>query len=219
MAFNIKDIKQHSLKSGTYLFDTNIWIYILFKIPSPGSYTEGYLTFFGDFRKSSEKPKIAITSQIVSEILNRYFRDIGFPKFCLQKGIDDCKENYKKHYKTSPEYIVDYGKICSDIDAYSEILIPVNDGLGTDFTLSDILCPPETQKLDYADRYYYLIAKKKGYMIVTDDADFFVEDVPILTLNAKLIKKAKDSIIPFKKEGINSLADIRATLPDKSKKS
>lgn len=41
----------------------------------------------------------------------------------------------------------------------------------------------------------HLQAKTNGYPIVTDDGDFFVEDVEILTYNSVLIDRVKSTII------------------------
>lgn len=63
-----------------------------------------------------------------------------------------------------------------------------SDEAGSSVKLKDLLKSPP-KGLDFNDYIVYQIAKKNGFTIVTDDSDFYVEDVEILTLNQTLLNK------------------------------
>lgn len=196
MSFIIKSLKNHTLKEGVYLFDANIWITLLFRRINAGSHLHGYITFFQKFRENKLNSKIGVTNLIIGEVINRYLRDIKFNIFCSENRIENKKENYKKIYQKSHQYIIDFASICSEFEVYSDILMPINDGFGTDLNLDDIFNSPPIH-FDYTDYQIYKLALKHKFIIVTDDSDFYVQDVEILTLNYKLINKYKDNVKPM----------------------
>lgn len=88
----------------------------------------------------------------------------------------------------------DYISLCEDIKTYEDFYTLFPDGLGTDIKQKDILTSPP-QSLDFNDNYYYKLALKNNFTIVTDDKDFFVQDIEILTYNNQLIEKANAAIV------------------------
>lgn len=78
--------------------------------------------------------------------------------------------------------------LCDNIKSYHESITLINDGLGSDFKFEHILNDPPTG-LDFNDFLYYNICKKNNYILVTDDKDFWVEDVKILTQSDSLYNK------------------------------
>jgi predicted nucleic acid-binding protein len=192
MAYNIKHIDSAGLQKRQYLFDANLWLKILkpkFNLPPKDI---KYLDFFEKFKNHPQHPKIALTALILSEVINRYLRDVTFKKFCKKNpGVDST--HYKEVYRPSQQFQSDYISLCEDIKAYEDYYNLIPDGLSTDVKQKDILTSPPVN-LDFNDLYYYRLALKHGFTIVTDDKDFFVEDVEILTYNNQLIEKAKAAI-------------------------
>jgi len=157
-----------------------------------------YLEFFEKFKNNINRPKIAVTTLVLSEVINRYLRDVTYHRFCKKKGNNNpAPSYYKQVYRSSHEFQSDYISLCEDIKAYQNYYDLMPDGLGSDIKQKDILTSPSAN-LDFNDNYYYKMALKYAFTIVTDDKDFFVPEVEILTCNTQLIERGK-SVIEIKK--------------------
>lgn len=193
MRFNIKDISSCSpIPSKKYLFDANVWMIILGKNKYNWNQKK-YVTFFEKFKNSILKPppRIILLSLILSEIINSCL-GIARIKYADREGIpkEKRKQFFKdKHsgYRTTDDYEKQYRLICDDMKSYNTFYEIVNDEFNHLNLQSFLKNPPI--KLDFNDYYYYRLAKKKGYIIVTNDEDFFVEDVEIITANQNLLRK------------------------------
>ena len=151
---------------------------------------EKYLNFFEKFRNSPYHPKIAMLSLVLSEVINRYIREVSYNMFLKKRGISKpTADTFKNVYRSSLEYQKDYNSLCEDIKSYQNYFVLQSDGLQEEVKQRDILREPPL-KLDFNDLYYYQLAKSRQYTIVTDDGDFLVEDVEIITANGNLIKNA-----------------------------
>jgi len=196
MAYNIKLLNNHTIGKKNYFFDANIWLMILKPSIDLSDYQLKYLDFVQKFMKSANSPRIVVPALVLSEVINRYLREVGMNKFAAKNKIKDLpKGYYKEVYRSSSQFKIDYKVLCDDIKVYDTHYDLISDKFGIDFTSEDILSDLP-QGLDFNDYYYYLLAKKEGYSIVTDDVDFFVEGVEVLTYNSKLYKKGTDSIKP-----------------------
>jgi len=195
MNYNIRHLDNVGLQKRKYFFDANLWLKILkppFKIPPRD---QKYLNFFEKFKDNINHPKIVVTALVLSEVINRYLRDVTFPKFYKKQNVENPdKSYYKTIYRPSPQFLLDYISLCEDIKTYQDFYELVDDGFGTDIKQKDILNYPP-QSLDFNDNYYYQIAKKRNYIIITDDKDFFVPEVEILSYNNQLIEMAKAAVI------------------------
>ena len=137
-----------------------------------------------------------LTELVLSEVINRYLRDVGMNKFIKKNKFTDVDSRfYKEKYRPSDQFKIDYELLCDDIKNFSNHYEFIPDKLGEEFKSKHILSSPP-KGLDFNDHYYYLLAKKENYSIVTDDGDFFVKDVEVLTFNSTLYQKMKDSIKP-----------------------
>lgn len=194
MAYNIVHIDRVTKLGSAYFFDANLWLKILKPPINLSARDKKYLDFVERFKNDPGQPKIIITAFLLSEVINRYLHDVSYKRFCdKQKQTNPPKSYYKQVYRVSNDYKSDYVNICDDIDAFSSIFTLVSDDLGGKIDLTHILQNPILY-LDFNDQYYYLLAKSHGYPIVTDDGDFFVEDVEILTFNSVLIDRAKSAV-------------------------
>jgi predicted nucleic acid-binding protein len=199
MAYNIRSIDMAGLAKKKYFFDANLWLKILKPQLVLSPKDKKYIDFFEKFKTSQNHPRIAVTTLVLAEVINRYLRDVTYPLFCKKQGqINPDKSYYKEVYRSSAQFTSDYISLCEDIKAYQNFYDLVADGLGTEIKQKDILTSPP-QSLDFNDNYYYKMALKHGFTIITDDKDFFVENVEILTFNNQLIEKAK-AIIVIKKD-------------------
>lgn len=198
MRYYIKHLDRVVLEKKYYFFDANLWLKILKPSFNLSPKDKKYLDFFEKFKNHPEHPKIVVTSLVLSEVINRYLRDVSFKKFLKKKNIiNPVVSYYKDTYRTSLDFQSDYISLCEDIKAYQNFYELIADGLATDVRQKDILTSPPIN-LDFNDLYYYKHALKKGFIIVTDDKDFFVENVEVLTYNEKLIDKSM-TLIEIKK--------------------
>ena len=198
MTYDIRLLINHSISEKLYFFDANLWIKILRPQTPPSKRDQKYLDFFQKFKNHPHHPKIAITSLVLSEVINRLLREVGYQKYITEQKIDKStiqKDYYKRVYRQTKHFAALYESICDDIWGYENFYVLLDDELGDLITSDQILSPPP-KGLDFNDRYYFLLAKHKKIPIVTDDADFFVEGVTILTLNDNLYQRGKDSIVP-----------------------
>ena len=196
MAYYIKHIDHAGLQKKKYFFDANLWLKILKPPFNLSNRDQKYLDFFEKFKNHPQHPKIAVTALVLSEVINRYLRDVSFKKFCKKSGVADPPppSYYKEVYRSSQQFQADYVSLCEDIKAYQNYYELIPDGLASDIKQKDILTSPPVN-LDFNDLYYYKLALKHGFVIVTDDKDFFVEDVEVLTYNHQLVEKAKATVV------------------------
>jgi len=195
MNYNIRQIDNVGLQKKKYFFDANLWL----KILKPSFHLKGrdlkYIQFFEKFKNHPDHPKIVVTALVLSEVINRYLREVTFKKFCKNNNNPNPDPSYYKEiYRPTLQFQSDYISLCEDIKAYQNYYELIPDGLATDVKQKDILTSPPIN-LDFNDLYYYKLALKHGFTIVTDDKDFFVPDVEILTYNNQLIEKAKAAVV------------------------
>jgi predicted nucleic acid-binding protein len=195
MAYNIRHIDNVGLQKKMYFFDANLWLKILKPPFSISKKDQKYLDFFEKFKNHPQHPKIVVTALVLSEVINRYLREVSFRKFCKKNGVGDPPppSYYKEIYRSSQQFQADYVSIGEDIKTYQNFYELIPDGLTTDIKQKDILTSPPVN-LDFNDLYYYKLSLKNGFTIVTDDKDFFVEDVEVITYNNQLIEKAKAAV-------------------------
>ena len=195
MGYNIRNIDIANLQKKNYFFDANLWLKILKPQFNLSLKDKKYLNFFQKFSNSTHKPVIAFTALLLSEVINRYLRDVTFVQFCKRNGqTNPDKSYYKEIYRSSEQFRNDYISLCEDIKAYQKMYKLFADGFGTDIRQKDILTSPPVS-LDFNDNYYYIMALQNDFTIVTDDKDFFVQGVEILTYNNQLIDRAKNAVV------------------------
>lgn len=193
MSYFIEDLKKHELNPGVeYLLDSNIWIKILAPRNKPSQQDEDYIAFFERLIET-KGCSIVVPALIFSEVVNRLLRDIHLPKFKREKQIQGelPKDFFKNVFRASSEYKIAYSLISDDFKAYHSNITIVNDGFGDTVKLKYVLPSKPDFNLDFNDSYFYFLAKKRNYIIVTDDKDFWVKEVKVVTLNAALLNKLR----------------------------
>ncbi|KQS50049.1 MAG: hypothetical protein KAF41_12640 [Flavobacterium sp.] len=191
MAFNIVSAKNHTLESGTHYFlDANIWINIL-TAPSKTSYKiKIYISFFEKILARNDI-KIVVPIILMSEIINRIIRDVYFLTFAKKNNLEKPNiplDYFKSVFRPSQEYIDSFNLIIDEFKSYSTHIEFINDGLGSDISKESIFENID-QHFDFNDNFYYQLALARNYKIVTDDKDFWRENVMIITENETLLNK------------------------------
>jgi len=188
VAFLISDIKNSNPQNEVmYLFDANVWLAIL-----EGFYNErmynSYITFFDKIITNRIAPSamIGMPSLLISEIINRIMKDIYYYNYCADSNLNfNTPGQYKRIYRESKEYVLDFENVCSNIRDYDKKITFISDDLNL-YTCDDII-KNIPQHLDFNDYVYCKIASKKNIAIVTNDKDFKVEDIRILTIQKSLL--------------------------------
>lgn len=198
MAYNIVHLDYAKLQTKLYLFDANLWIKILKPTFHQKPRDEKYRKFFEVFRKHDANPKIALPALVLAEVINRLMREYAMNKYIQENKVEKnlvTKGYYKEVYRNTEHFKTQYDLLCDDIKAFHNNYVLINDELGKTIMSKHIISSPP-KGLDFNDNYYCMLAKKKNFSIITDDADFFVEDIEILTYNEALYQKHKDQIKP-----------------------
>lgn len=194
MAYNFSKVDFYSIKDGTnYFLDANIWLKILVPKVNATYKEKQYISLFEKIIANS-KCKIVVPALVLSEVINRILRDVHMGKF-----INKIKKNnpsftpdrdfYKTVFRPSEEFKIAYAMVCYEIKNYHNSIQLIPDGLGSDFKFKHILSDPP-KGLDFNDFFYYNICKKNNYTIITDDKDFWVEGVEVVTLSQTLLDKS-----------------------------
>ena len=178
----------HSPGEHVYLFDANIWLLILGLVSQPDAKQQKYIHFFKSVLQSDAI--ILLPAILVSEVVNRmiYFQ---MSKFARKKGDKIDPSYFKKVYREQPEFKIALQKIYDDFLIYAQSCSLTNDNFGNQgFGIPDLF-NVNGPIIEFNDNYLYKIAKHHSAIVITDDGDFFVEDIQIYTLNNTLIGKAK----------------------------
>ncbi|MCW5206415.1 PIN domain-containing protein [Desulfobulbus sp. F5] len=174
MASNIRqyNFTQHD----ELLLDTNIWLFI-YGPQKPGNnkaavYSQALSEII------SSRSRIYIDVLIVSEFINTYAR--------LQWDILGRPHEYFKKFRKSQ----DFKPIAKDIaDSARRVLghcSKIDSGFETVDT-KQLIAEYEAGDADFNDQIIAELCRKKGLKLVTDDADFHGQDIPVLTANKKLL--------------------------------
>lgn len=188
MAFLITDVQNENPQSGiSYLFDANIWLAILDENFKKSFYSNS-ISFFNKIINNSivNDAKIAIPSMLLSEVINRLLKDVYVKEFLAeQSDLDKTNNIYKNVYRKSDQYKEDLELICASIRTYHTHIQFVSDNANK-YTCKQLIKNIPVH-LDMNDYMYTKIAKEQGLVIVTNDGDFQVEDIPIFTSHRGLL--------------------------------
>lgn len=191
MAYKIESVFNHKIESkNKYFLDANIWINILAAPQKPKYRIKSYLDFFDKLLISNDI-KIVVPMLLISEVVNRIIRDVYFASYLNKNGLNPSnidRTYFKEKFRPSQEYIDSYNILIDDFNSYNPIIEFVNDGLGVELSSNDILENVD-QHFDFNDNFYYQLALKRNYIVVTDDGDFWRENVTIVSNNKALLDK------------------------------
>lgn len=156
--------------SDTYFFDNNIWMYLFCPL---GNYQFKKQQAYSKFLQQliSRKLPIFINSLVLSEFANRYLR--------LDYDLANAKaasfHNYKRDYVGSKRFIDTVKDLKKALAQITTICQRCSDEFNS-INLDDVFSL--FQKIGFNDSYYLHFAKKKNWIIVTDDSDFSNANLP-----------------------------------------
>jgi len=197
MSYQISRLDLRTVENRPYLFDANIWLLILGIKTDPKGFDIKYMNYFQDVFAAAQKGEatILLSSLMVSEIVNRYILTVEMVKYAKSKGDDARTPNYfKLKFRPTAAYIAARAKIYDDLSIYKSGCQLISDNFGmTGFGFPELL-DPSNAVLDFGDNYFYKLALLHHAVLVTHDADFFLENLPIYTLNTQLLEKMKIAV-------------------------
>jgi hypothetical protein len=189
---NISSLNSAAVGSTNYFVDANVWIYSLQSFGELENWKANYYTFFYDIIESNldPQPKIIVPALLLSEIVNTFLRQIAIPEYKLSMGIDaKDKFDFKRGYRHTAHHKDSFERIMDDIGGLHSSLLFLDDSgiVGK----PSLLLNKSIGSIDYNDYLYYSLckefSKKDGVVILTNDGDFVVDDLPIITLNRNLL--------------------------------
>lgn len=201
MPYLIYDIKEFDPQEyPLYYCDANVWIAALklYGIGGEEKYEIPYQNFIEAIINLNEivdpdvakmiknKPKIVLTSLVLSEIINAFMRNVAMKAFFGEDTYQ--KKKFKRDYRDDPntDYKLQLRNICSDLDALRSYILLVNDSFETINPFSFLHELPNV-KQDFNDLYYYHFLKEKNIPFITHDGDCNFENIKIITANKYLL--------------------------------
>ncbi|WP_372772373.1 hypothetical protein [Mangrovibacterium sp.] len=183
-----------------YFFDANVWIALL-RYNQTDKKEKRFVPYIDLFeaiinlntitdpkivKRIKYQPQIAVTSMLVSEIINAYLRNVAMPAFFpnSKPGEKNFKRDYRQ-FKYS-DYDKQLKLIVDDIQAYSfvyKLMCDKFDSLNSIDMLNSL-----TRDIDFNDLYYQQLMEVENVAIVTDDKDFSSCSVNVITANPKLLR-------------------------------
>ena len=179
----IIDISKYEPKTrDTFLFDTNVWIYIL----NPrGNEEKDRQREYSAFYKRVKNNEIFFASHIISEYVNWALRD-DFNLKKKSKGWDG--RDFKKKYRNTKDYKETLKSIKYTIKKpMLERCQKLDDRLSKDQLIGIVEAVSYNLNIDFNDKLSIELVKGQNIKIVTHDLDFkdFGEDVDILTAHKR----------------------------------
>lgn len=161
----VKTTEHEPNQTYSYLFDTNIWLYIYG--PVAGSNIKKQRTY-SELLTSilDRKATIYITSLVVAEYMNCVLR-MGFKQWINKNQLHSA--DFKRDYRPTE----DYRDTLKDAIAQVEDILKITNRRPDDFNALDISAILESmaQTSDYNDAYLVKCCEKGGIKFVSDDCD------------------------------------------------
>ena len=178
---NVKHIRDYSPDDDDCIFfDANIWLAIYG--PSPDHWAQAPCSsLFYELIKNNID--IYINSLIISEVINAWAR-LEFNQQRIELGFKSTE--FKKYRETS-----EFEDVAEDISINMEKILRWSkrfDSSLESIDMNDIISKYRSGAYDFNDIIYGNICKTNNFILVTNDGDFCVTDINILTANKKLIQ-------------------------------
>jgi predicted nucleic acid-binding protein len=197
MAWLIYDIRTAKPQSGfRYLFDANIWLAVLDTTFSHRT-LQPYIDFFDSIINETDvrDATIAVPATLLSEVINRMMRDVFYKEFVqTNTPVPGERNHFKNVYRKHPQYKIDLDNTCALIRAYHRKIEFVSDGIDQ-YKCRDLIKNIPVH-LDINDYLYSKMALQQGLVIVTNDTDFAVEDIHIITSQQALLQLNTPGVNP-----------------------
>ena len=180
MKNRVCNLSKYTFSEGEkILIDTNIWIYLF---PPPGNpqafFVRNYSNAFQRLLSASARP--ILDTIILSEYLNKY---------CRIEWEASYKAAYPifKNFRRSKEF----SSISANAAAFANQIVKICDTHTTPANELDLLQAIksfESGSFDFNDAILVDICQKRGFKLLTNDADFQTGGIEVLTSNPSLLR-------------------------------
>lgn len=139
-------------------------------------------------KKIKNRPKIVLTSILLSEIINAYMRNVAMKAF-FGGGETYKSMNFKRDYRDNQhsDFKKKIADLCSDISAFQDYTTIMDDNFQA-LNPYVILSSLSTIDADFNDVYYYHFLLHHKMPFITHDKDCKFADIIIGTNQKSLLK-------------------------------
>lgn len=188
MTNRIQNVREYQFTASDELFfDTNIWM--LFLGPKGGN-EKRIAAYSGAYQRIlSANCRIYTDVLVVSEFINTYAR--------IMWGFAKKREGFRgefKRFRESAEFTPVAKRISASVQEMLKKCRRIDSGF-QDLNHIDCLLEQYAQgSADFNDMILLEICKKKGYILVTDDRDFRLDGIQVLTANRTLLGSGRSRL-------------------------
>lgn len=170
---NVLKISDYQIKEGdVFFFDNNVWMYVFCPLANFKSKRQAAYSKFLQYILS-RKSHVFINTLVLSEFCNRYLK-LDFD-LCNKTGTPQVYTSFKKDYVGSNQF----KKTVKEIKIHLANIIKMSQKCSDEFNAINIDEVLELfQKIGFNDSYYTFQAKRKNWIIVSDDSDFSNNNIP-----------------------------------------
>lgn len=174
-------LSRYRLQRGeSFLFDTNVWLYLLHPARSPRS------TTLSEIYSQALRPMLGQAVHLVVDVLvlSEYLN-----AFCRLEWSAYYRRRYRdfKSFRSSSDFIGVGERAGADVRRILEMSKPVDHHFTrTDFEY--VLTDFEAGRKDFNDGLLADACRRNGWKLVTHDADFTTGGIEVLTMNRKLLE-------------------------------
>lgn len=178
VTLSIEAVKEFFFKStDKILIDANVWIYIFF---SDGLKLEEQAYSAALKRILAAQSTVYIDALIVSEVVNAHARY----RFNNQQGTGKFKA-----FRQSVAFRPVAAEIARQVKRILSHCTPIESGFSS-LRLDSLLDVYAQGSVDFNDQILVEICRTNGYLFITHDRDFADTDIPVLTANRGLLRRA-----------------------------
>lgn len=177
MANNVSDVAKYNFKiEDELLVDTNVWLLVY----GPQKPIDVRVTTYSEALKKIifAGCRVYIDVLIVSEFINTYAR--------LKWNVMGKPHTEFKRFRKS----TDFKPIAQDIAADVKRVLKHCERIENGFEALDIdglIDKYAAGDSDFNDQVIAALCKKRGLKLVTDDGDFGIQEIPVVTANKRLL--------------------------------
>ena len=179
MIYQIEDIRSHKFSDKDRLFpDTNFWI---------DYYLSNQKDRWGKIcRRAYSKMKLYNSEIYIDLLVLQEFKNV-----CSKsKKYDRTKYQTFKDFRNSPDYL----SVKRKIQTYSNLILDDTTYINYRFSKKDLMDIDQRNfpnNLDPNDQFIKEICEKEDLTLITNDADFGIPGIRILTANRRLLDLSK----------------------------
>lgn len=182
MQNNISDVRHYIFTSEDRVFlDANIWLYI-FGPQGPEYQKRFWIDIYSEVFRNvlDSNSQIYIDVLILSEFINRYAR--------LIYHVDAAIGVEFKDFRKTEEFKIIAQDISADTMRLLKCCTRIESGFG-DLQIQSLLIDYAKGDTDFNDQVLAELCKNNGFILITNDSDFKVQGIPILTANRYILRQ------------------------------